>query len=91
MINCNRKIKSISFTSKEFELLEYTSDKGKFSEFIKFLIKKDMNSKTNLTPEIKDDIREYVKECFGVFHKEVNDESKSDDEVKCSLDDILNM
>jgi ClpP class serine protease len=93
-----RKIKSVSFTEREFKLLLFAEEKGKFSEYIKALIIKDMNRLEHLTPEIKVEIRRFIEESYSTFKEKPLDElevesqeTQETQETHSSLDEILNM
>jgi hypothetical protein len=91
MSSKTRIIKSVSFTNREYDVLEFAESKGKFSDYIKSLIRREMNCSTVLTPELKVEIRKYIDENFKMTLSKEDDVQHEYSQVENSIDEILNM
>lgn len=79
--------KIIPISIKDEEMIRYLNEKDNRSEYIRSLIKKDMERKKGLSEETKDLIISFIKENYRDMEIEKNDDGLG--EFKDSIFDIF--
>jgi hypothetical protein len=88
-----KKVKSVSFTGIDNDILSFASAKRNFSEYVKDLIRRDMNGNSfQLTVEMKRAIKEFIESNYALasVKNENVKGSKVDTEIISAIDNLMN-
>jgi len=84
------RIKSVSFKNDEDKILKYAEGQGNFSEYVKQLIKNDMEKGFKFTKDQEKAIVEIIKK-YAPGVKEEDLKKDFDEEAMAALDQFENM